>query len=394
MSMDAMQTWTVLLLKAAVTGQGQVLPEGISLEALLPLAKQQGLATLIYEGAILSGIPASQPAMEQLFRQYYTILLQSERQMAQVRRLLDRFQQEGIDHLPLKGCILKELYPRQELRPMGDADILIRWEQYPRIRGLMEDLGFALVMESNCEQTWKHPDLLVELHRRLVQPSNRDLTGYFGDGWQRACREEGHRWGYSAEDAFLYLFTHFAKHYRGGGIGCRHVLDLWVFLEKHPQMDQDYVLRELETLGLAIFYRHILSLLDGWFGAGELGEVEAFISQRIFTGGSFGSYQDRRIFAELSMQDSPSQDRRTRLHYLRRTFFPSLWAMKEKYPLLRRLPILLPLCWVWRWGEVLVLRRRYIGRAIRTTFLLSDERMAAHRKNLEYVGLRYDPQEE
>lgn len=38
------------------------------------------------------------------------------------------FDAGGIDYMPLKGSILKDLYPRHEMRMMGDADILIRME--------------------------------------------------------------------------------------------------------------------------------------------------------------------------------------------------------------------------------------------------------------------------
>ena len=44
--------------------------------------------------------------------------------------------------MPLKGCNMKALYPSPELRVMGDADILIRVEQYDRIRPIIQSLGF------------------------------------------------------------------------------------------------------------------------------------------------------------------------------------------------------------------------------------------------------------
>ena len=55
------------------------------------------------------------------------------------------------------------------------------------------------------------------------------------------------------EDEFIYLFTHFAKHYRDGGIGCRYVVDLWVFLRNNPTMDPEKIKRELDKLQLREF---------------------------------------------------------------------------------------------------------------------------------------------
>ena len=39
---------------------------------------------------------------------------------------------------------MKALYPAPELRVMGDADVLIRLEQYEKIVPLMEKMGFVM----------------------------------------------------------------------------------------------------------------------------------------------------------------------------------------------------------------------------------------------------------
>ena len=61
------------------------------------------------------------------------------------------FEKNGIAHMPLKGILMKQLYPRPDMRIMGDADILIRVEQYEKIKPLLEELGFAEKLESDHE---------------------------------------------------------------------------------------------------------------------------------------------------------------------------------------------------------------------------------------------------
>lgn len=387
--METTQRLIAALLKSAVTGQAQPLPEGYSLEEAMPLIRKQGLATLAYEGAALCGISRKTPEMQELFKLYYAVLVHSERQMQQVNAIFRSFEEKGIDYLPFKGCVMKTLYPKPELRPMGDADILIRFEQYPVIRKIMEDLGFAMECESDCEQIWKKPELYLELHKCLVQPSHRDYYAYFGDGWGRAVHQAGYRYDFAPEDTYVYLFMHYAKHYRSGGIGCRHVLDIWMYRRANPAMDKDYVNRELDKLHLQEFHANTLALLEHWFGNGEGSDVVDFMTQRIFSGGTFGNSRDYHVFVALSRAKDSDHAKHSRLAYYRRLFFPELKQMRLKYPVLEKHPYLLPLGWVVRGGAVVFGHREKLAHARNVANLVSDEALNAHQDALRFVGLDF-----
>ena len=56
------------------------------------------------------------------------------------------------------------------MRTMGDADILIKTEQYERIVPIMNRLGYLPGVESNHEYVWDKKNMLhVELHKMLIQ---------------------------------------------------------------------------------------------------------------------------------------------------------------------------------------------------------------------------------
>lgn len=387
--MDTQQRLIAALLKAAVTGQAQPLGEGCSLEDVMPIIKKQGLGTLCYEGAAICGISPRNPQMQLLFRQYYSILLHSERQMQQVEALFRAFEENEIHYLPFKGCVMKTLYPKPELRAMGDADVLIRFEQYPKIKQIMPTLGFELKEESDCEQIWTRPELYLELHKCLVQPSHRDYYAYFGDGWGRALPKAGFRYDFSPEDTYVYLFMHYAKHYRSGGIGCRHVLDLWVYRRANPDMDEDYVNRELEKLHLKDFHHNTLELLETWFGEGEGSDRVEFMTRRIFSGGAFGNARDYYVFVELTKAKDTDHATNSRLNYYRNLFFPPLAQMRKKYPILEKHPYLLPAGWVVRGGAVVLGHREKLTKANRIAREVSDEALNSHQEGLRYVGLDF-----
>ena len=74
----------------------------------------------------------------------------------------------------IKKNVMKDIYPKQEMRSMGDADILIRAEQYDKIVPILKNNGFTFVKESSNELCWEKLPFYIELHRYLVSPSHKD----------------------------------------------------------------------------------------------------------------------------------------------------------------------------------------------------------------------------
>ena len=161
--MNVIQEGTICLIKSAITGAAVVLPEQFSLDRSYEMAAKQGFIPLLYEGAIRCGVPKDGALMQKMRLQTYKHMLISEQQMREVARLLETFDQQGIDHMPVKGCNMKALYPKPELRSMGDADILIRREQLPRCGEIMRSLGYKLSQESDHTDNWQSEKLYVEL---------------------------------------------------------------------------------------------------------------------------------------------------------------------------------------------------------------------------------------
>lgn len=387
--MDTTQRLIIALMKAAVSGEAQPLPQGYSLEEAMPIIKKQGLATLAYEGGVLCGISRKDPNMQELFKLYYQILLHSERQMQKVEELFRAFEENGIDYLPFKGCVLKALYPKPELRPMGDADILIRFEQYPQICEIIRILGFSVQAETDCEQLWGCPALEIELHKCMVQPVYRDYYAYFGDGWGRAVHTKGYRYDFRPEDAYVHLFAHYAKHYRGAGIGCRHALDLWVYRKAYQNMDHSYIARQLEQLQLNTFHVNTLRLLDTWFEEADADNIVEFMTKRIFSGGTFGNVMDYYKFLELTKAKDADNVKNARAGYILRKLFPEYRIMAKRYRFVDRFPFLLPVGWVVRWFEILFLHRERVLNAVEVGKNVTDESLTDYQAALRFVGLDF-----
>jgi len=381
--MTDFQRGIVTLMKSAVTGEAAVLPEGFSIEEAEKFAAKQNITPLVFAGAVNCGISKGEPAMQRMFQKYIQQLMISERQMAAVEKLFQAFEENGIDYLPLKGVNMKKLYPKPELRTMGDADILIREEQYEKIRLIMPELGFTEGMESDHEHVWDGPGLHLELHKKLIPTEQKDLYRHFGSGWQLAVPMEGHRFRFRAEDDFLYQFTHFVKHYRGAGIGTRHVLDLWVYLKSHPGLDADYLEHGLEKLHLLEFYRNIQALHQNWFADAPGNDKTEFITRFLFSGGTWGSMDTFALSLVARKKGSGKV-----ATVLARVFLP-LEAMQLKYPFLKKAPILLPVFWIIRIFDAFLFKRYLVRKARRIMKVADEEKVDAYHQSLQYVGLDF-----
>lgn len=386
--MNHTQQGIVTLLKSAVTGEALPLPEGFDLEAAYGPLHTHHMAPLIYEGAVRCGIPGSQSVMRRLFQSYCKALLISEGQMRQLDRIFSAFEAEGIDFMPLKGCRMKPIYPKPELRIMGDADILIRLEQYPRIKSIMESLGFVYIGESDHEQIWQNSELYLELHKRLIPTRNKDFYAYFGEGWQLAAENTGKGWSMRAEDEFVFLFTHFATHFRNGGIGCRYVLDLWTYLRAHPDLDEGYVKEAFRKLHLLDFYENIHRVIGVWFENSGSDEKTDFITDFIFSSGSWGKAESHSVSAAVRDSHGGSL-RKGRIAYLLRTAFPNLTTLRDQYPVLKKAPWLLPAVWIVRDISKLLFETNALKRHRRSLHAMTEEAFEERRRLLKYVGLDY-----
>ena len=393
--MDLLQKQALALIKCALTGESCTFEEQPDTAAMVRLAAKHKIAALMYYGMTGAGLDAD-PAMQQLFMGCCQYLAISERQMAMLERLFAAFEERQIDYLPLKGVLLKSIYPKPEMRRMGDADILFRRDQYESIKSLLTELGFVFEYETDHEAVWKHPSLLLEMHKRIVPRRDKDLYRYFGNGWAHAVADAEHpyRYGFTPEMQFVSLFVHLVKHYRGGGIGLSHMIDLWVFRRHHPALDEALIRAELDKVYLGEFYANVWETLQVWFDGAEPSEKTDFITNVIFDNGVYGT----RERAHLSyVAKAGHGDKARKNNYVTKMLgliFPSKSSLMIKYPVLRRCGMLLPFVWVVRWVDTLLFHRKRIAQRNTDLQRTNAESIEQFEQALHYVGLDYHFEEE
>ena len=386
--MDTIKQGIILLMKSAITGEKYSLPENFSFEVAEPLIKKNNAHQLCIAGAMNCGILEGSTCFGRIQDEYCVRFIHSERQLAQLNRVFQAFEENGIDYLPVKGCLMKQLYPSHEIRTMGDADILIREEQYSNIRAIMMDLGFEETIDaSDYDYTWKHPFLKIELHKKLFSGYFADYARYFGDIWERASKESGFRYTLSREDTFVYYFTHFVKHFRFGGIGCNHAADLWVYKRAYPDMDEAYICREISVLGMDVFYKNLCQMLSAWFEGGSWDEITEMISNQLFDG-TWGTKEKYDIAHSVKiMQEENIAAEKVRKKQILKLLFPSKESMLLNHPKIAKLP--LPLAWIARGCYVLLIDNKKIKKQSEVLKNQSEDKVDSRMKELEAMGLKF-----
>lgn len=391
--MTAFEKDVLALVKAALIPNTNVtLHDGLDWSALLSLAQSHQIVPLLYYGIKKCGAEVPSAVLAKFKSETLGCIIADEKQRHTVQEVLHAFSENGIDHMPLKGVVIKPLYPASEMRMMGDADILIREDQYETIRPIVLSLGFEEGVKSPHEYIWiKKGALFLELHHRTFAPRNKEFVKFYGDGWLKAvpCSDAPHRFEMDDEATLAYLVSHLAKHYRDSGIGIRHLLDIWLFLRAKPALDKKRLANDLAQLRLDEFFDNLIKTFAVWFEDAEPTEVTELITDRVFASGSYGTQDSKSVVNVTEAIHSQKQLKHARWVFLLRHIFPSFGTMRVKYKWLGRCPILLPIMWIMRLFEIVLFKQKQIAKTKNEFDQMTPELLDAEQKERHAVGLHF-----
>lgn len=390
--MDKFQKEFISLIQSAFTEKANVISSDFDWEKAVRVAKKHNIASIIFYGAANCNVPQESEHMSQLFQSTLQSMSNDLRQTYEIEQIEAVFDKENISYMPIKGTILKKIYPKTEMRTMGDADILIKLEQYPQIERIMTELGFAYQYESDHELVWSKPALFLELHKSIMTSYNKDFYQYFGTGWGIAKQiGDSSRYEMSTEDFYLYIFVHFTKHYRITGIGIKHLVDLWVYANAHPEMNWAYLDSALKKLRLQKFHTNVQNTIRVWFEEDTDTEITDLITNVIFHSGQYGS-ADRAV-VNRALQNGKDSAFKLKLYWYFKGLFLPYSTMKKKYRILEKLPILLPFMWIVRFFDILFHRKSDVKQYMQNMNQIDTEQVKENKRALHAVGLDFQMEE-
>ncbi|WP_028519886.1 nucleotidyltransferase domain-containing protein [Ruminococcus flavefaciens] len=280
-------------------------------------------------------------------------------------KLLSEFEKQEIWYMPLKGSVLKDIYPENGMREMADNDVLYDQEYQEKVRDIMTAQGYSVEHfgKGNHDVYHKPPVLNFELHISLFGEQHAEpLFRYYSDVRKLMKKDEGNSFGYhfSDEDFYVYITAHEWKHYSGGGTGIRSLLDSYVYITwKGESVDWKYIEKQLRQLEIADFEQERRQLAIKVFSSAEtpeLTESEQAMLMNYLTAGTYGTVE-KRVRNKLAKQSKPS--------YILHNMFPSVKYMRESVEFVDKIPALYPVGIVYRWGRIVTKRRKVLSAVVK-----------------------------
>ncbi|MFQ9516370.1 MAG: nucleotidyltransferase family protein [Eubacterium sp.] len=287
---------------------------------------------------------------------YKTVLMDIERE-----HIFEFMEKKGIWHVPLKGIILKELYPREEMREMSDNDIYYDKTYQKELYAFMTERGYepSQIGTSHHEVYKKQPVYNFEMHTSVFgSKQNKIWIEYYQDIEKRFIKDKEGSYGYhfSDEDFYIQIMAHMYKHYVEGGTGIRSLVDCYVFLKKkEDSLDWDKLKKELTTFGIADFEMKIRVLSKKIFENTDkkvchnLTEEEKEMLDYLLFSGAMGT-RENKIANDLKSVECSNEKikRKAKLKYFFKRIFPEMEFLKMNYPIAYKYKFLIPFVYIFR----------------------------------------------
>ena len=317
----------------------------IDCDTLYSLSESHGLCAVVAFALDSAGIEDRRFTQAKLKAKRKLGLFDVER-----AKLFEKLNEAHIWYLPLKGIVLKDCYPRYGMREMTDNDILCDSSRMTDIRRIMTELGYS------CESygEWHHdvyqkpPTLEFEIHRSLFCDEDSPVsTEYYEDVFERLIHRSGCEYAFSDEDFYAYMLAHVYKHFSHNGTGLRALLDIYVYLNTYPELDFDYIGRELNKLQISEFEQRSRSLALNLFSLRPLNEQDVALLPQFLCSSLYGSVRHGE-YNHLTRELDGNDTKATKAKYLFSRVFISGDYLEQRYPFFAKHKVLLPVLYIYR----------------------------------------------
>lgn len=370
------EAWDTIYLMACAIHQEQPDESRVSamdLEEIFRISKFHGIESMTFMALENTEFVASadsglvrkwRETKEKAIRK--NMLLDAERQ--QIFQELDK---RKIWHMPLKGIILQQLYPKYGMRQMADNDILYDASRYKEVDALMKRRGFVAEKSAKTYDGayTREPLYNFEMHIALVVEKGGSGI-YYRQVGERLLREAPPSYlrSFTPEDFYIYLMVHTYKHYRKEGIGFRAFADTYLYIwKKQKSLDWDYIKKELGKLGIREFERQFRRLSLKLFQSlkksqePDLTEQEHAMLSYCSESGAYGiqkHYVTRRM-QEFQLEGGELTFGK-KIRYLGKRLFPDMDWFRRNEPFFAKYKIFIPFFLIFRVFRHLILHADWL----------------------------------
>lgn len=356
------------LLSATINNKKAIpIPEDTDWHEIFRLAKKHQIQALLY--SVVKDLPRDNGAPDSdLLRIWkeasFISTIEEANKFNDACRILSAFHGASLPFIVLKGIVLRDLYPKPELRTMCDLDVLVAEEHVDKAREILDRLGYKESVSTYKHICFTHEkQLTVELHTTLLDMEFAEKTKEWEFGiWNNAITvsiSDIHVRTFSIEDHLIFLNLHLLNHFLVSGYGVRQLYDVAAFISgMYDRIQWNVFLSKVKELRISNFVNLVFHVCGKLFNidipqeaAGNCPDEKTLdiVIEDVFSGGVFGNEEAGHIVSGVlhsyigNRKRIPS--RAMRILYL---LFPPYRVMRRKYKYIERFPVLLPFAWMQR----------------------------------------------
>ncbi len=320
----------------------EILPE------LFMLSKNHDLAHLIGDALAKNGLLAENSKAKHYFLQERNMAISRyEQQQYEFDRICGVLEAEKIAFIPLKGSVIRKLYPQPWMRTSCDIDILVKEKDLDRaIKELSSKLNYTIKDEKQYHDIslFSPSGVHLELHFTLIE-DNKRFDNLLEKAWEYAVQnnEDSFEYHFSNEYFLAYIISHTAYHFVvGGGCGVRSLVDISIL--NKTEYDEQKVIALCEECGLATFYRKISELSDSCMAETCFQVEQDNLLEFIVNAGMYGDFENRAAINQIKNGGKSK--------YFLSRIFVSYDQLKKHFPILEKHKWLMPFCQIGRWFKL------------------------------------------
>ena len=363
--MDKIQTQIVNLLNAGIHGNKIDFDsnENIDWESIVEESKAHKVEALVYSAVGKDTLKNIDHELLEIWKKETFISGVGQlRHIKNVSEFLCEFNKQNIPVIVLKGLVIRELYPKPELRTMCDADLIVHKEDLEKVKNLLLNLGYIEKVTSDKDVCFIRGNTYVEVHWSIANEKSFDNVELFEEMmWKNAMKVnvgDSEVLSMFYEDLLVHICMHMAAHIKYLGFGIRQLCDLVLIVEKKGNViNWDKIIEKINMLGIYKFTVAIFNICNKLFDM----KIPDILNKRelindkyidlliedIFSNGVHGK-RDKASSLSKIISYANKEEKRGILNSFKKLFFPSSSTLSDKYSYAKYNKFLLPVAWIHR----------------------------------------------
>lgn len=334
----------------------QISVKQIDWQKIFRYADYHDVTSLLYHGILGMEKAFTQQQEQELYKKYKKeLLLESEYRSAE-EAVMWQLEQHHIQALLLSGTERYELYDIKGTGNIDSLEFLVEFGNMRKIPSLMYAMDYEKKEEHGCQGLLfvRSPGIKIRFLKEIPY-ERRTVQKLF----ERLLGDKTYVGRLTTEQQYIYNVCSLMEHYLLGDITIRQILDFRLHKEKYGGMMSEYEIEEiLKKAHIREFEQCLVKLGSLWFGEGvppEEALTAIALEEYVLNPGRVDSELDERLLpADRDRLDFYDRDRAEEWRSKKKIWvFPPKDYMKQIFPILEKIPLLLVFCWCVRGFRIL-----------------------------------------